>query len=244
MTTTTSPPRTTSTACPNTDSDPTAPQGVLSSTTASVGTGAVGGASAAILSALTLVSCLTGTQAQSPQLRDASALASWSTPMRTGRGEIVLGSSDPRVAHRGSVTPIGPPPQAPGQDRLPQATSATIAETRSDQDEVIWLKEHSGLTWEQLGKVFGVSRRSVHLWATGGRMNEANAVQLREFTAVVRAVETDDPTKTRARLLAVTEGASVVDRFRRQHSEALRWGAAFAPEELVGALHDEVREEA
>ncbi len=75
-------------------------------------------------------------------------------------------------------------------------------------------------------------------------MNEANAAQLRAFAAVVKALDTDDATATRARLLEVSDGLSVVDRFRRQHSEGSRWGAPFAPEELVGALHDEVSDEA
>lgn len=33
------------------------------------------------------------------------------------------------------------------------------------------LKERSGLSWEQLSKLFGVSRRSMHKWARGGAMN-------------------------------------------------------------------------
>lgn len=75
-------------------------------------------------------------------------------------------------------------------------------------------------------------------------MNETNAAQLRAFAAVVKASDAGDPTATRARLLEVTEGLSAVDRFRRQHSEGSRWGAPFAPEELVGALHNEVSDEA
>ena len=35
-------------------------------------------------------------------------------------------------------------------------------------------REASGLTWDQLARYFGVSRRSVHLWAAGGRMSAAN----------------------------------------------------------------------
>lgn len=32
----------------------------------------------------------------------------------------------------------------------------------------------SGLTWDQLARYFGVSRRAVHLWAAGGRMSATN----------------------------------------------------------------------
>lgn len=36
------------------------------------------------------------------------------------------------------------------------------------------LRKHTGLTWEQIARLFGVSRRSVHSWARGGRMTAAN----------------------------------------------------------------------
>jgi DNA-binding XRE family transcriptional regulator len=42
---------------------------------------------------------------------------------------------------------------------------------RSTSDIVRELHAKSGLTWEQLGRLIGVSRRAVHLWAAGGRIN-------------------------------------------------------------------------
>lgn len=182
-----------------------------------------GKASAVVLSALTLVSCFTGTSTQPPALRDVSVLSSWATPNRTSRAKFATESA-------------GLP--------LPGATVVGLVMNRSDKDEVAWVKEHSGLTWEQLGRIFGVSRRSVHLWANGGRMNEHNAAHLREFAALVKGLDVGDPTRTRARLLEVTNGLNVIDRFRRQHVEGLRWGTAFGPEELVGAVHDEAPDRA
>ena len=125
------------------------------------------------------------------------------------------------------------------------ATAATLdvpaAAVRSDQDEVLWVKENSGLTWDQLGKVFGVSRRAVHLWANGGRMNEANAKVLRNFAAAVAAHHGGSPEKTRAALLAHEGGFdSVVDTFRRTQvrgaGEAI--GAPFTPEEKVENIRE------
>ena len=118
-----------------------------------------------------------------------------------------------------------------------------IAETRSDSEAVNWVKTHSGLTWDQLGKVFGVSRRAVHLWVSGGRMNATNARALREFAAAVEAVHASDPDAARAALLAVgTDGKSAVDRFRARQRTGLGdiSGTPFKPEELLGALHGEV----
>jgi len=118
---------------------------------------------------------------------------------------------------------------------------APAVEVRSDQEEVRWVKENSGLTWDQLGKVFGVSRRAVHLWANGGRMNEANAQVLRNFAAAVAAHHGGSPEKTRAALLAHERGFdSVVDRFRRAQvrgvGEAI--GVPFAPEERVESIRE------
>lgn len=42
--------------------------------------------------------------------------------------------------------------------------SPSVAQTVRD------LRDLSGLTWEQLSRLFGVSRRAVHHWANGGKM--------------------------------------------------------------------------
>ena len=40
------------------------------------------------------------------------------------------------------------------------------------------LKEESGLTWDQLRRLFGVSRRALHMWANGAQMNSRNQERL------------------------------------------------------------------
>lgn len=109
---------------------------------------------------------------------------------------------------------------------------------RSDQEELLWIKEQSGLTWEQLGRVFGVSRRAVHLWANGGRMNEANARTLRDFASTVQAVSSDSPEMTRAALMSRdADGLSSLDRLRRSNVKRSgeTWGSPFLPEYKVAA---------
>ncbi|MFE3059104.1 hypothetical protein [Nocardia sp. NPDC059239] len=120
------------------------------------------------------------------------------------------------------------------------------AESRSDREEIAWIKAHSGLTWDQLGKVFGVSRRAVHMWANGGRLNESNARRLRSFSAIVRDIEAvispQTPEMVRARLLQVEpDGLSIVDRLRRDRSAGPTWGAPFGPERLVDAIREPLR---
>ena len=116
-----------------------------------------------------------------------------------------------------------------------------------DQEEVLWVKENSGLTWDQLGKVLGVSRRAVHLWANGGRMNETNAEVLRNFAAAVAGRQGGSPDETRAALLARKGGIdSIVDTFRRAQIRGVGEtnGAPFAPEEKVENVREVEAEEA
>lgn len=112
---------------------------------------------------------------------------------------------------------------------------------RTDQQELLWMKAESGLTWDQLGKVFGVSRRAVHLWASGGRLNEANAAMLREFAVEVRESGGGNPDEVRSMLLARgDDGLSIVDRFRRRHvvAPAASVHSSLAPEEKIDAIRD------
>lgn len=136
---------------------------------------------------------------------------------------------------------------APAAPATAVALDVPASAVRSDQDEVLWVKENSGLTWDQLGKVFGVSRRAVHLWANGGRMNEANAKVLRNFAAAVASHHGGSPEKTRAALLAREGGFdSIVDTFRRAqtHGVGEAIGAPFAPEEKVENIREVEADEA
>lgn len=49
-------------------------------------------------------------------------------------------------------------------DEGSSGTAATLKDVR----------ERTGLTWDQIARLFGVSRRAVHLWAAGGRMTATN----------------------------------------------------------------------
>lgn len=179
-------------------------------------------ASASLLVTGLVLGGLTGTSIGS----NYGSISSFVTVGRTDRGEL-----------------------APLEDSKPTTVVARPAgreESRSDRDEVMWIKEHSGLTWDQLGKVFGVSRRAVHMWANGGRLNESNARRLREFSAIIRGVESETPRPTpevvRARLLQVdSDGMSSIDRLRRERSTGRAWGAPFGPERLVGATREPLR---
>jgi DNA-binding XRE family transcriptional regulator len=83
----------------------------------------------------------------------------------------------------------------------------------------------SGLTWEQMAKLFGVSRRSLHLWANGGRMNAANTESLHRFVAVIATLGGTTNEERRQELFAPRlDRASIF--------EELRIGNRFSTEQI------------
>ena len=64
------------------------------------------------------------------------------------------------------------------------------------------LKEDSGLTWDQLRRLLGVSRRAVHMWAGGGRINAQNEDRLVLVEQIVAALGGKTPADRRSRLLS------------------------------------------
>jgi hypothetical protein len=81
------------------------------------------------------------------------------------------------------------------------ASSATPAVRVDD------LKHRSGLTWEQLGKLFGVSRRAVHHWVNGGNLTAANLARL-DVLSERFSRRTGPPADVRAWLFSVDESGS------------------------------------
>lgn len=71
------------------------------------------------------------------------------------------------------------------------------------------LRRFSGLTWDQLARLFNVSRRSLHFWASGKTMTPANEEHLQRLLAVVRKVDRGSATENRIALLAVLDDGSI-----------------------------------
>lgn len=112
-----------------------------------------------------------------------------------------------------SVTSATEPADIPFQYESTGSSSAGLYQTAevpsSDIPGAIAdLRLLSGLTWEQLGELFGVSRRSVHFWASGKPANAANEQRLLRVLDIVRLADRGDVASTRAALLRVTKGTS------------------------------------
>lgn len=103
------------------------------------------------------------------------------------------------------------------------------------------LHDASGLTWEQLGRLFGVSRRAVHHWANGGKMTAFHAEALARLTQVVDGLPASDIPSRRAHLLAPgANGRSLYERLRSdmiERTDVIN-GAPLTPAQLLGAADD------
>jgi len=92
-----------------------------------------------------------------------------------------------------------------------QSTATTIKQFR----------EESGLTWDQIAKIFAVSRRAVHLWAAGKSMNAGHEELLYDLLQIVGSLPGSSPTDRRAAILSpVGEGPSLYDRLRTDRANA------------------------
>jgi transcriptional regulator with XRE-family HTH domain len=114
-----------------------------------------------------------------------------------------------------------------------------ILTTRSLQESVIRLRDLSGLTWDQLAKLFGVSRRAMHLWASGGRMNSYHAELLSGILARINRIPADTPTQRREMILAPgADGRTIYETLLAERGRQHGVNApALPPEQLVDALH-------
>lgn len=125
------------------------------------------------------------------------------------------------------------------------------------------LRRLSGLTWEQLARLFNVSRRSLHFWASGKPMASTNEEHLHRLILVLRKIDRGSASANRAALLDAREDGSLpfdllaagdyervvsligAGHARRISPPALSEESRVAraprpPEELVGALQDRI----
>ncbi|MCS0638920.1 hypothetical protein NX801_25375 [Streptomyces sp. LP05-1] len=108
-------------------------------------------------------------------------------------------------------------------------------------DVVRVIHDESGFTWEQLSRAFGVSRRSMHLWASGARINARHSEMLMHFAELVRSTPVKSPEQVRSWFHASKPGVgSPLEVFQARY----RKGAApvqsvgYTPSQLLGTESD------
>lgn len=126
--------------------------------------------------------------------------------------------------------------------------------------EIQELKSTSGLTWDRLGQIFGVSRRSLHNWADGNSISSKNHQKLTKILLLLEKVTQGSPGLNRKLLLSIREGVVPIDllvegRFedfenlldgvrliapRELSSDEVRARAPIAPAMLMGTHSDPI----
>jgi DNA-binding transcriptional regulator YiaG len=132
---------------------------------------------------------------------------------------------------------------AGGLGREQHASTTDGAETT--RQAISELRRLSGLTWEQLGELFDVSRRSVHFWASGKPLNADNEQRLMRMLDVVRAANRGDARSTRAALFEVNEGTTafaLLTEGRFEEAHAILGVGASRPRPALGALSADAKE--
>lgn len=109
-------------------------------------------------------------------------------------------------------------------------------EAEATRKAVSELRRISGLTWEQLAALFGVSRRSVHFWASGERLNAANHERLMSVLDVVRHADRGTARGTRAALLEAREGTTAFEMLAGQRFQEARVALGRGRTRFVPAL--------
>lgn len=112
--------------------------------------------------------------------------------------------------------------QANGLDREAAEVAMRLSGTPRPEgylsDQVQWMKTTSGLTWPQLGRIFGVSASTVHLWACGGSMSSTHISLLGAFILEVATASGATVEEKRASLLnSRGNRPSVVEEFKKRH---------------------------
>jgi transcriptional regulator with XRE-family HTH domain len=117
---------------------------------------------------------------------------------------------------------------APGVVTSSRVRDDAIEDTRQ---RVAELRRLSGLTWEQMGELFGVSRRSIHFWASGKRLSASNETRLLRILDIVRRGHRASASETRLALLETTDGVSIFELLTQGKSEeaGLRLCVSSAP---------------
>ena len=88
-------------------------------------------------------------------------------------------------------------------------TGLQIPKSQSTGTSIMELRRLSGLTTDQLARIFNVDRRSLHFWASGKRLNAANEERLQRLLTTSRKIDRGRARENRPALLASQEDGNI-----------------------------------
>jgi hypothetical protein len=81
--------------------------------------------------------------------------------------------------------------------------------TQTAREVLNEIKGASGLTWDQVARIMGVSRRSVHMWLNAKPMASENEERVHRVRQIIGQLGRRSQLETRSRLLDTSDGDSV-----------------------------------
>ncbi|WP_159077449.1 hypothetical protein [Polynucleobacter rarus] len=100
-------------------------------------------------------------------------------------------------------------------------TDAGLAESRNTKKHLhslAVLRQLTGLTWDQIGKLFGVSRRAVHFWANGKTMTAPHHEHLERSLSSMKAADKGNAPANRQSLFVTDKnGVAPFDLLVQKH---------------------------
>lgn len=189
----------------------------------------------------------------------AAVLRQFREPMFAGFMFLGLGTSS---------APVLPDVLATATSRPAEQTTAgaPIVLAAPAGPAIAELRRFTGFTWDQLARLFGVSRRALHFWASGKAMTPSNEEHLQRLQAVVRKIDRGSAQENRSVLLTARDDGTIPFDLlasgqyeqvcalfgpggarrlspRKLSEEAMSARAPRPPGELVDALQDRVHHE-
>ena len=100
------------------------------------------------------------------------------------------------------------------QRRDAEVREATVSRSAGSQN-VFKLRRLTGLTWERLGELLNVDRRTIHNWAGGSRIRQANLDHVAAVLKALRYVDRGSATSNKDALDMPVRGVTAFDALRR-----------------------------
>lgn len=167
----------------------------------------------------------------------------------TSSGGDLLYRSLRVICIAGALSVAGTHSAIAATDAALESTRQTNSGVKADSSipaapAIMELRRLSGMTWEQLAKLFDVSRRTVHFWASGKALNAANEERLYRVLSTIRQIDRGSAQENRDALFtAQRDGVVPIDLlYVDRYSEVVdRLGYARPQRVLLTPLSPEAR---